>query len=231
MLLTMNEKWAALKEFNNSYEISDLGNLRSVKTFKFKGKRYKLMSRRIAKKYFCSNIMVNGESKTVRLHRLVALNFVPNPDNKPFVNHKDGNTLNNAYWNLEWVTHLENTIHAIQNRLTRKPGGRENTLTEAQVLEIFATTDVAAIVAEKYNVCKQTVNNIKNGRVFSWLTKKEYESNDGNRKYVEVNGREISHAQLAKLVNCTPSAITYRLKQGWSVEKILSIVPKIKGIR
>jgi hypothetical protein len=54
-----------------------------------------------------------GVYKRLGVHRLVAINFIPNPDNLPQVNHKDGNTLNYSADNLEWVSASENTLHHI----------------------------------------------------------------------------------------------------------------------
>lgn len=64
-------------------------------------------------------IMVHLNNKSYFLHTLVAKAFVPNPNNKKQVNHKDGNTENPTATNLEWVTNTENVVHAINNGLTK----------------------------------------------------------------------------------------------------------------
>lgn len=58
-----------------------------------------------------------GKSKLFRVHREFALAWIPNPDNKPVINHKDCNKTNNSIENLEWVTHQENVVHAFDNDL------------------------------------------------------------------------------------------------------------------
>ena len=54
----------------------------------------------------------DGVRVNLYIHRAIALAFIPNPENKPCINHKDGNKLNNSIDNLEWCTHQENMIHA-----------------------------------------------------------------------------------------------------------------------
>lgn len=76
-------------------------------------KRKMFMKPRLDKGYV--NIMLN--EKNYPIHRLVAIQFIPNPENKELVNHKDGNKLNNHVDNLEWVTHSENVQHAYDTDL------------------------------------------------------------------------------------------------------------------
>lgn len=96
---------------------------------------------------------------TLRIHRLVALAFIPNPDNLPEVNHKDGNKKNNCVTNLEWVSGLENLQHAWNTGLIYGLKGQENgrsKLNDEQVKEIrnkyTGKKGEIAQLAREYNV-------------------------------------------------------------------------------
>ena len=73
--------------------------------------------------YLTVDLYKNGKRSTKRVNRLVAGAFIPNPDNKPEVNHKDGNRHNNTVSNLEWATKLENVKHAWETGLARPSYG------------------------------------------------------------------------------------------------------------
>jgi len=118
--------------------------------------------------------------KSYRIHRLVAELFVPNPDNKPQVNHLDGNKLNNHFTNLKWVTNEENQKHAIDNglwdgissKLSKKQMGEGNSaakLKESDVLTIYELLKngvSVGVIAKKYNVNHSNISSIKAGK--SW---------------------------------------------------------------
>lgn len=116
--MTIREKWKYIDEtgFEGYYQISNFGRVRSVdrtiiskdgrRRF-YQGKLLTLKSDKDGYKYV---ILKNkGKSKTLKVHRLVGEYFVPNPDNKPFINHLDESKDNNVFTNLEWVTPKENS--------------------------------------------------------------------------------------------------------------------------
>lgn len=112
------EEWRDCVGFEDRISVSSLGRLYSklsdklLKTVIHKN-GYELISIKPDGKY--------GKCKTLRVHRMVAEAFIPNFDNLPYVNHKDGNKANNVVSNLEWVTASQNAIHAIEYGLTKPP--------------------------------------------------------------------------------------------------------------
>ena len=96
------EIWKNIANYNN-YEVSSFGNVRNKNTGR-------ILKHGIIGGYYCVGLS-NIKTKTFSVHRLVALTFIENIENKPEVNHKDKNKLNNILSNLEWATIKENSIH------------------------------------------------------------------------------------------------------------------------
>lgn len=106
----MKEEWKKIKGFEN-YSISNLGNV--------KNKNNELMTPQVSPTgYYTILLYKNKKPYNKCMHRLVAENFINNPENKKIVNHKDLNKLNNNVNNLEWCTMKENSQHYHNN--TRK---------------------------------------------------------------------------------------------------------------
>lgn len=91
---------------NTNYSVSDDGQVRNDKT-------NRILSQSTQQDYKHVTLSIDGKQKRMRVHRLVAEVFLDNPQNKPYVNHKDGNRGNNSVENLEWATPAENTQHAV----------------------------------------------------------------------------------------------------------------------
>lgn len=107
------------------YEVSECGVVRSVDRqtrgrdgaiYPFKGRVLRASAHKDTG-YFQVSLWKDGEGVSFYVHRLVAAAHIPNPNNLPEVNHKDGNRQNNLKQNLEWVTSLDNKLHAIATGL------------------------------------------------------------------------------------------------------------------
>lgn len=111
----------------------------------------------------------------IRSHVQVAKAFVPNPDNKPFVNHIDADKENNSWDNLEWVTNLENIAHAKLLGLHRPQRGWTNSrskLTKCQVIEIIQKRPQVTLrsLAQQYGVDKETIRLASLGRTYQMVS-------------------------------------------------------------
>jgi hypothetical protein len=110
-----NETWKDIPEFENLYQVSNLGNVRSSR-----GKVQKLQVNKFG--YLRATLHKNRKEHKIFAHRLVAFAFIPNPENKIEVNHIDGNKQNNRLENLEWNSKSENILNAFKIGLKNNKG-------------------------------------------------------------------------------------------------------------
>ena len=118
------EQWDNVVGYEGLYMVSNMGRIKSVKF----GKENMLRQSFNTWGYLMVGICRNGISVTKSVHRLVAAHFLPNPENKPQINHKNGVKTDNKVTEIEWVTNKENSAHAWSTGLIR--------VTEAQVIKM-----------------------------------------------------------------------------------------------
>lgn len=166
----MNEIWKSLKgivECGDNYEVSDLGNVRNAKTNRV------LKQNKHPKGYIKVRLCLNMKSNDYQVHRLVALAFIHNQENKPQVNHIDSVRDNNKLSNLEWCTNSENQQHSISKGLSKKQIGENrpaSKLKEEDVREIRILWETGNYqqreLANMYGVAQRTINTIVN--IITW---------------------------------------------------------------
>lgn len=157
------EIWKEIPGFNG-HMVSNFGNLKRMT--KKRNLPDEIAISKNQKGYLRTMLKNNtGKRKHVSIHRLVAIAFIPNPENKPQVNHIDGNKLNNRVENLEWVTNTENNHHAWDNGLKVGNVGSVNGRSRKV---IDSTTgiqyDCAQQAAEAIGINRYTLHNYLCGR-------------------------------------------------------------------
>ena len=110
----MNEIWKDIEEYEGLYQVSNLGRVKRITTGRV------LKSGKSKGGYPYVVLYKNNIASTKTVHRLVAQTFIPNPDNKPQVNHIDEDKTNNMVSNLEWMTSKENINHGTHNERMSK---------------------------------------------------------------------------------------------------------------
>lgn len=151
------EEYRDVVGFEDYFQISNLGNVFSKRSNRI------LKQTKSKTGYWTFGTRINGIAHRFYVHRRVAMAFLPNELNKPFVNHKDGCKTNNILSNLEWVTHAENVAHAWATGL------RNRKLTVEQVLEIRASTKSYRELASIYGLSHVSIGHIKRRETYKGI--------------------------------------------------------------
>jgi len=163
-------------EFAEDYFVDESGRVFSSRKFKQPTEIVGTMSK---KGYLYVRYVVDGKTKTKAIHRLVAENFILNPNRLPQVNHMDTIKINNDKSNLEWCTNSHNQQHAWDNGLQKNTQGRKNARKKSRLLSfedaheicrifIFRDKQFGAVpLGKKYGVSGGVIRGIVSGRTYN----------------------------------------------------------------
>lgn len=171
--------------FDGKYKVSSDGTI-----FSTVGKGRELIGGVRKDGYRTVMFRVDGKVIHKDVHRLIAENFIPNPEKKPEVNHIDGNKLNNKIDNLEWVTRIENLIHARDNGLTKAKINMEiaNEIRRMYSTRLYSYKQLST----KFKISSAQIGNIVN-----------------NKKWCADSYNIDSRNKLAKPIICVESNQEY----------------------
>lgn len=158
----ITEIWEPIKGYENLYEVSNLGRVKSLNYGRTR-KEQVLKPVKNNKGYLLVDLCKNRKIKRFLIHRLVAQTFIPNPENKPHINHIDCNPKNNNVNNLEWCTPKENVQYAFKlGRLRRRktPIVAINLTTKEK---IYFNSQTEA--AKELNLYQQNINRVLKGKL------------------------------------------------------------------
>ena len=153
------ENWKDILGYEGIYQVSDHGNIKKLPN-------YIMSKQKTLKGYLSIRLNKQGIGKGFKIHRLVAIAFIPNSENKPQVNHINGNKTDNRVENLEWCTGSENIIHAVINNLKAKgeqiKSSKMSTVNILEIKNLLKGNFPCSEISERFNVSRGAISQIKN---------------------------------------------------------------------
>lgn len=199
--------WKSIKGYEGLYEISNTGEVKSI----FYGKSPRILKKSKTTTGYCKvELYKNKKRKSIKVHRLVAMAFISNIDNKPNINHIDGNPLNNNADNLEWCTQKENVLHAVETGLKKKVYIPKKDLKRLyvderksiqKICETYGVSDT--IIRDRLREYGIKTRTISQAKIKHRLTK----------DFIIDELKVKSQTQLAKEVGCDQSLISHYVRR------------------
>lgn len=166
------EIWKDIEGLDGIYQVSNHGRIKSLRDTIYNRKTKETMTihrekilkpYKVTKGYLAVDLRNNGKRNTKKVHRIVAMTFIPNPNNLPQVNHKDENKQNNNVDNLEWCTNQYNTNYGTTKKRMAEKIKKKVIQMDANG-NIVCEWDSIGEAAESLNVCMDTITAWCNGK-------------------------------------------------------------------
>ena len=195
------EIWRDIKDYEGLYQVSNLGNVKSLERevwngYSFVKHKERILRPRYTKKgYVKYSLYKNNKPKQYNGHWLVLSTFVKNVDNKPQINHKNGIKDDNRLFNLEYCTNSENQIHALENNLTkiRKRRYKFNKQNSRKCLDKYRAIAIEKAIKK---ISKPILELDKNNNIIKRFNScKEAERYYNKRIHLENNKRFIKESE------------------------------------
>jgi hypothetical protein len=172
----MVEIWKDIEGYENKYQVSNFGKIKSL-SFNKTGLPKNLTPKIAGKGYRTVILSKKCIQTDFYIHRLLANHFIPNPENKKEVNHKDGDKTNNYVSNLEWNTHSENGIHSFRELGRIHPDCKGENNPKCKLNEIivnnlrtdFLNGKPQYVMCKEYGINKSTMSNIISRKTWTHL--------------------------------------------------------------